>query len=166
VLERICAAILAVLSAVLLVMSLRYGLFNGSQPGPGLFPAIVTALLLVLSILWLITGPGRSAERDSQLDSPTAETDTTEKSPKGRVGAGVVVFTVLWSLVPILLLDRIGFFLTMIPYVAVMLIVIARLRWWLVLLLTVVSTFAVTIGADAIGLSLPDPYRIFSHIGF
>ncbi|MDR1432610.1 MAG: tripartite tricarboxylate transporter TctB family protein [Propionibacteriaceae bacterium] len=213
--ERIAAAVLSAFALVVIFASINLGLFKGTQPGPGLFPLVVSAILLLLGVLWFAFLPGLRAKPGPVLEVATVAVDTVgvtadempgsaagetleaapaeldqtvtgevleadillaesddqsadsaELTPIDRAGALRITFTLLWSLLPILLMERIGFFFSMVPYVAVMIIVIARRKWWRVVLITAAAVFLLQIGTSYIGLALPDPLHIFSAIRF
>ena len=46
-----------------------------------------------------------------------------------------------------------------------MLTVIGRMRWWLILPITAISSVVVAIGADRAGIVLPDPFSVLSIFG-
>ncbi|MDR3070163.1 MAG: tripartite tricarboxylate transporter TctB family protein [Propionibacteriaceae bacterium] len=207
--ERIAAALLSAFAALVLFASINLGLFKGTQPGPGLFPLVVSSLLLLLGILWFVFLPGlhgrhAAAPPDSvspaqtgiseqpaelvahesavfgtelveavgeaggiaEIEEAVAEQEPGDLPPIDREGSLRIAFILFWSLIPILLMERVGFLLSMIPYVSVMIIVIARRKWWKVVLITAVAVLLVQVGTSFIGLALPDPFRIISTIRF
>lgn len=183
--QRITAALLILLGAAMLIASLGYGIWLRGLPGPGLFPAIIAGGLLVLSILWFAAGAGNpeppvdhTLELGGNKNAITDETDEAfdlrnepyneqdqDDGHFDKKGVRLVLFTIAWALVPILLLDRIGVVLTMTLYVGGMLTVIGRMRWWLILPITAISSVVVAIGADRAGIVLPDPFSVLSIFG-
>ncbi|MDR1213474.1 MAG: tripartite tricarboxylate transporter TctB family protein [Propionibacteriaceae bacterium] len=165
--ERIAAVGLIVVCGAMFVQALGYGLWQRNQPGPGLFPALVSALMVVLSLLWLITKPAPRPS-DGLLGAAVAAEEAAEAAEASRIeraGRRTIVFTIVWALIPIFALDKIGFVLTTTAYVGGMLIFIARIRWWLVLPITAVVSVLVNLGADRIGIALPDPFRLLWLLG-
>jgi hypothetical protein len=82
-----------------------------------------------------------------------------------RVGARRIAFVVAWTVVPLLLMDRIGYIVTLTIYVAGLLIVIARTRPWVAVLATAVGSVLTAWGAEALGIVLPDPYLLLQRLG-
>lgn len=165
--ERSAAALLAVIATLLTVEAYGYGLFNGPQPGAGLIPCIVTMALLALALCWFVTAGRIDAPTIEDLSEAAQEPDTggEDGRAQGRSGAGVVLFSVLWAVIPIVGFGLVGFVIAMTVYLAGMLIVIGRVRWWIAVPVTLVGCIAGAIGGDAIGLVLPDPLRILWMVG-
>jgi hypothetical protein len=195
--DRAAAAILLLVSALLLVTSVRYDLFTGNAPGPGLFPAIVASILVALSVLWLVTGAGRKAHQAEvtaaeptpavvpvgrvavpaegaaaaqrhddapglALDEEIAEEDTSIDA----AGRRRILFVIAWALVPLMLLERVGYVVTITAYVAGLLVVIARVRPWIAVLGSLVGALLTAVGAEKLGISLPDPWALLRVFGF
>ncbi|MDR1388159.1 MAG: tripartite tricarboxylate transporter TctB family protein [Propionibacteriaceae bacterium] len=161
--ERVAAAIFLGIALTALIISVTsYGLYNKGQPAPGLFPAVVSSALALLSLMWLVKGrPGQPGNGSALTDEE--EEDGVERTT--RAGAAIRVFAVIWFLVPILGLEQFGFVPAMTVYVGVMLIVITRMRWWIALPATLVVCVLVGIGADKIGIQLPDPFGLLRPFG-
>lgn len=170
---------------VLLVVSVRYGLFQRNLPGPGLFPAIMAALLLLASAAWLFLGAGRpsrgagSATLTAELaeaaqvdpngsDAPDwmRELDAGEdEAPLDRAGVRRIAFVVVWTAVPLLLLEPLGYVITMTLYVAGLLAVTAQVRPWKAVAGALVGAAVTGWGADALGIVLPDPLGLLRAVG-
>jgi hypothetical protein len=195
--DRIAAGVLVIVSLVLLRQSINYALFTaGHAPGPGLFPAIVSALLLLLAVLWLVTGAGKDREIEPAneetiglppvaapgSDRPAVSGDSTLLAPPGAdavetaiedadeitidaAGRRRIIFVFLWTLVPLLLLDRIGYVFGITLYVAGLLIVVARTRPWVALVGSLVGAALTQVGAAKLGISLPDPLNLLLYVG-
>lgn len=195
--DRIAAAILLAVSLVLLAMSIHYQLFQGSAPGPGLFPAIVAGILVLLSVLWLITGAGSASKSEMTVSSAhngdrehpertavqslaatdsrssvggSAATDVEESADAEMVsideaGARRILFVIGWTAIPLVFLERIGYLLTITIYVGGLLLVIARTRPWVGLLGALVGAALTEVGADRLGITLPDPLGLLQVFG-
>lgn len=175
--DRVAAIIFLGLAVLLFSVSLGYGLFQGARPGPGLYPALITAALLVVSLVWLITGAGKPGAsrvvkvQESGRNQPVAEEmfddddPVDEQVPIDAAGARRIAFVVGWSVLPLLLLDSVGYLLTMTLYVAGLLIVIARVRTWLALPGAALGVLVTAYGADALGIVLPDPLHLVRLLG-
>jgi hypothetical protein len=176
--NRLAASAVLVLAVILVVSSVRYGLFQGSRPGPGLFPAIVAGGLVLLSVSWLIMGAG--PERAGRADPSVEETLTTpahlavsaiaadavsEEEHIDRAGVKRILIVVLWTSIPLLLLERLGYVGTMTVYVGGLLIMVARVRVWLAVLGAAIGAALSAYGADALGIALPDPLNLLSTVG-
>jgi hypothetical protein len=176
--DRVAAAILGALSVLLLIVSLGYGLSDGGRPGPGLYPAIVSAGMLAVAVAWLVTGAGREPEPAAEpviegehVGIPT-EVQTTlvedvldEQQPIDRAGARRIFFVVAWALVPLFLLDTIGYLLSMTIYIGGLLLMIGRSRAWIALPATALGVLGTAYGADMLGIVLPDPLGIIQLLG-
>jgi putative tricarboxylic transport membrane protein len=169
--ERCVAALFALLALGAFIMALDLGFYRKTQPGPGLFPALVSALLLVLSVLWFIQGarmpPDEAFARAEEIalegSGLTAEDLAPDEPSQTSVAA--LVFSVLWALVPILFFTAVGFTVSMTVYVSGMLLFVGKTsRVWTVPLVFV-GTVAVAIGAHALGIYLPEPINYFHWLG-
>jgi hypothetical protein len=175
--DRVAAGILGALSVVLLTVSLGYGVADGDRPGPGLYPAIVSAGLIAVAVAWLVTGAGREPERAAEpvIDGEhvgiptevqtTDDEDVLDEQPIGRAGTWRILFVVAWALVPLFLLDTIGYLLSMTTYIGGLLLVIGRSRAWIALPATALGVLGTAYGADMLGIVLPDPLGIIQLLG-
>jgi len=160
--DRVAAGVVLVLSLIVLITAVGYGLFEDDQPGAGLYPAIAAAALIVLSLLWFVTGAGRSRPPGSAEHEPDPE---GEAAPIDRAGARVITLVVAWTAVPLLLMERIGYILTLTIYVGGMLVVVSRARPWVALLGAFAGAVLTAIGGDAIGIRFPDPWNLLRIVG-
>lgn len=160
--DRITALILLGISVALLVTSIDYGLFNGTNPGPGLFPAIVAGALVVLSVLWLITGAG-AIRRDGT--NPALADEDDDDAEIDAAGWRRIVYVVAMTLVPLLLLEPLGYFVAMTIYLTGLLTINARIKPWIALTVSLLGAGVTLIGADALGVSLPTPLGLLNLIG-
>lgn len=189
--DRIAAGILLALSIFLLTISLGYGVYEGNRPGPGLYPAIISAALLVVSFAWLITGAGRTAlATEPDLERPVAQPPTGQPAADGTTndiadaaaddaagdpldeqvpidasGVRRIAFVIGWALVPLLLLESVGYLISMTVYVGGLLIVIGRSRIWITLPATALGVLATAYGANVLGIVLPDPLGVIKLLG-
>jgi hypothetical protein len=169
--ERCAAVLFALLALGALVMAVGLGIWQGTQPGAGLFPALVSVLVLLLAMLWLIQG-ARMPQDDMLVraeefalegsgltpeDLPVEEPSST--SPK------VLAFVVLWALVPILLFTIVGFTISITLYVGGLLLLVGRTSRLWTLPLTFAIAVAVAIGAHSVGIYLPEPINYFVWLG-
>jgi hypothetical protein len=169
--ERLVAGVLFAISIGIGSLSIALGISHDGQPGPGLFPGIVSVILLVLSVLWFIQGarmPDSGAFSRAEnfalegAEAPLEEPSELEPTPRsGRI----LAFAVLAALVPMILMPIIGFTISMTIYVSGMLLVVGRThRGWTVPIV-LVGTIAVAIGAHAAGIYLPEPINYFRYLG-
>lgn len=160
--ERIAALVLLALSSLIFITALRYGLFLGDQPGPGLFPSMISGSLMLMAFLWLFQRTESGSP--SPDDNPTADQleEFVEITPEGRKRIVLVVFM---AAVVIVLLERIGFFLSVSIFASTLLIAIAKLRWWKAIVGSLVFSLLIQIGAIAMGINIPDPFGINPLLG-
>lgn len=168
--ERCAAALLALLALVALIMALDLGFYQKAQPGPGMFPALISALLLVLSVLWFIQGARMPSDdtlariEESVLEG-TGLTGDDLAPESNQTSVAVLVFSVLWALVPILLLGVVGFTISMAIYVSGMLLFVGKTSRVWTIPLVVGGTIAVAVGAHSLGIYLPEPVNYFRWLG-
>lgn len=175
--DRLAALAMLGLSAVLVSTSIRYGLFEAGRPGPGLFPGIVSAGLLMVSVAWLLSGAGRDQSPSVPVDvdapddhgvrgsAPSLEDTLFEEEPIDSAGLRRIGLVVLWSTLPVFLLDRLGYVPTMILYVGGLLVFLARIRPWIALPGTILGVVLTAYGASYLGIVLPDPLGVLDLLG-
>ena len=193
-LERITAFVVLSIAVLLLITSVDYGLFLAGAPGPGLFPAIVAGALGLTSVIWFITGGIVRDEPVSATDSSAVEGEARrveaehldDMSDVGEfeagtdqdtglahddtaidaAGAKLIAFCIVWAIIPILLIQRLGFILTVTIYVGGMLMVIAKTPWWKSILGSLVGAIILFFLGDLLGIALPrDPFGFFRALG-
>lgn len=193
-LERITAFVVLSIAVLLLITSIDYGLFLAGAPGPGLFPAIVAGALGLTSLVWFITGGIVREEPVSATDSPALDGDARRVEAEDlddiadvsgleagtdqdtglahddnaidAPGARMIAFCIVWAIVPILFIQRLGFILTVTIYVGGMLIVIAKTPWWKSILGSLVGAIILFFLGDLLGIALPqDPLGFFRALG-
>ena len=186
--DRVAALIIVALAVVLLVTSVDYGFYQQDRPGPGLFPAIMATLLLLAAMAWLITGAGPEVPRGGH-QSITAELVETadvhpvtpgvpevsaamedphedhEDSAIDRAGLQRMGLVVVWTVIPLALLEPLGYLITMAMYVGGLLAVLARVRVWVAAAAALVGSALTARGADALGIVLPDPFGLLRFLG-
>lgn len=170
--DRIIAAVIFVFSLNLLIVSLRYGLFvDHHVPGPGLFPAFITAPLVLLSIAWMIVGDRHptkpKSEEQEDLNELVLESENLmeEMAEIDSSGKRRIIYVIAWSFAWTVTLERIGIILAMTIYVMGMLYSCAQIKPWRSLLPTLLIVFFMTWGALKMGIILPDPFHLLKIIG-
>jgi Tripartite tricarboxylate transporter TctB family len=142
----ITAGVFLILGVALLVVGLSYGLFrSNSQPGPGLFPTILGALMCGLSVLWLLI--------PAQRDVTTADSDLAIPDRRGLV---YILTTLVAGAGFIFALEPLGYQLTMLIYMIVLLRFVSHHRW----IVAVPMAFAFSFGSfflfvSVLGVQLP-----------
>lgn len=152
--DRVAAAVVLAGSALALVVSVGYGLHSGNQIGPGFFPALVSASLAVLSVIWLVQG--NTAARPDRTDD--ASTDEAIDGP----GRTRILFVVAWSAVTAAFTERLGIVPVLTVYLAGLLIMVARTRPIRSIVLSLVGTLVACYGLQALGIFLPDPFGLLT----
>ncbi|MFJ2758794.1 tripartite tricarboxylate transporter TctB family protein [Nocardioides sp. NPDC087217] len=160
--EPAVAALLLAWSVWMLLMSFQLGWSDDSGPGAGLFPGLITVMLAVLAALWAVQSmrPPRSGRDDP---GPVTEAGVDDRSSAAAASSEAeagsrrtILLVLLWSLIPILLLNVLGFTLTVLIYVGGMLIGIGKCRPQVALPLTLGGAIAFAVLADLVGIYLPD----------
>lgn len=162
--NRIAAVLTALLALSVVVASWRYGLFPDGGPGPGLFPFLISLPLLLLTIPWFFVA-SRSATASSDLLETVVQVEGTDavhpdpvddfEGQPDRAGAIRVAATVGLTAAAVLVLERLGFALTMTAYVWGLLYVVARRGPWRSLAWTAVGVVVATYLLSTLGLPLP-----------
>lgn len=171
--DRIIALILTLFAGNLFLTSLRYGLFlDDGVPGPGLFPALITGPLTLLSLAWLVTGDkdaeakeasgakGEIEELAQELEANAEALREIDSDGKKRIG-----WAIAWSLVLIFTFERIGAILTMLLFSVGLMWSIDRRKPWRTLPIAIILVLLIVLGAKSIGVTLPDPYNLYRIYG-
>jgi hypothetical protein len=169
--NRITAFVILLVSGNLLNFSLRYGLFlEDGAPGPGLFPAIITAPLVGLCIAWLIVGDREVAKVEK--DSDSKDELTTELEAKldeiqeiDSDGKKRIAWVLFWTVIMFATFERLGTVISLFIYATGLLYSISNSRNWKSIPATLFMILLVTYGAVKIGVMLPDPFNIFRIFG-
>lgn len=167
--ERILAFIILVFSANLLASSFRYKFFiNDTTPGAGLFPGIISGVLVFLSLLWVITTftPTKDEEivekhlLDSEPNELFEEMHIIDRDGQKRIGC-----VLAWSLALFLTFERIGVLLGISLYITGLLYSVAKVKVWKALPTSLLFTILFSWGAIKIGVQLPDPFNLYRILG-
>ncbi len=125
---------LVALLALFLVGRLEVGTLT--RPGPGFFPLVLAAALLLVSVALLVT---RRAPRSS----------APEDAPgRGSPRPGALLATVVALALYVALFERLGFVLATAGLLAFLFVAVARYRWPLALGAAVVIAFATRLVFD------------------
>jgi hypothetical protein len=169
--NRITAFVILLVSGNLLNFSLRYGLFlEDGAPGPGLFPAIITAPLVGLCIAWLIIGdrevPKVKQDSDSK-DELTAELEAKldEIQEIDSDGKKRIAWVFFWTIIMFATFERLGSIISLSIYATGLLFSISNTKSWKAIPSTLLMILLVTFGAIKIGVTLPDPFNLFRIFG-
>lgn len=134
-------AALAVLGAVVVINASGLGLWARLGPGPGFFPLVLGALLVVLSLAWLAQEarahrtPAAAQELAPDLDIPEESVEPL----RPRLAAAIVVSLVVLAL----LMPLLGFQLSMLLFLVFHLRVLGKRRWLLTGIVSLVGSFGV-----------------------
>jgi hypothetical protein len=85
-------AVITVIGAGALIMSLSMPFFSGNAPGPGFFPRFVSAGLIILGLLQVASG-FRPAKAEVRPVGPVNAMERTTHGKAGARGAGEPFFT-------------------------------------------------------------------------
>lgn len=137
-----CATVL--LGLYVIVSGFGFGFGTPSKPGAGVFPVAIGAVLGLLGAIWLIQClVGRVSREEAPADSD-------------RPGRIKIILTIAVIVAFGLLVDLLGYQLTMLLIMATLLTFIARTRWWLTVILSAVMAFGTFALFDlALGVLLP-----------
>ncbi|MFC0534045.1 tripartite tricarboxylate transporter TctB family protein [Phytohabitans kaempferiae] len=134
--QRAAAATVLAFAALVTVTAYGYGLHEGTQPGPGLFPFVVGALLTFLAAVWLLK-PGRPESEESgdlvttvldESEQEAAESQVEEELDWGHGGAFRFGATLLVTAIAVGLFVSLGYTVAVAFYTAALLTVVARQR--------------------------------------
>jgi hypothetical protein len=128
------AGALALVALLTLWQSARLDVGSVSRPGPGLFPLVLAAALLTVSMA-LLAGAWRALRRQRSEDGPPA-------TPGASARPGVLLATLLAFAVYVVVFERLGFLLATGGFLAFLLGPIARYRWPVALGAAVGATLA------------------------
>lgn len=167
--ESILAFIILTFSANLLASSIRYQFFiNETTPGAGLFPGIISGVLVLLSLLWLISTFTRTKGEeivehhliDSEPNELFEEMHIIDRDGQKRIG-----YVLAWSLALFIAFERIGVLLGISIYITGLLFSVARVKVWKAFPISLLFTILFSWGAIKIGVQLPDPFNFFRLLG-
>ena len=166
--ERILALIMLLFSGNLLASSIHYKFFiDETTPGAGLFPGIITAVLVFLISLWLLSTFKKVKpveEKIVQIDAESAdlfeEMLTIDEDGKKRIRN-----VLLWSVALFIAFERVGVILAISMYITGLLFSISKIKIWKSFPIAVAFTILISFGAKKIGVQLPDPFNLFRYLG-
>ncbi|MFJ4029552.1 tripartite tricarboxylate transporter TctB family protein [Paenarthrobacter sp. NPDC089989] len=137
-----CAA--AALGIYVIISSSGFGYGTTSKPGAGVFPLAIGFVLVLLSLVWLVQCLAGRVSREE------------EPSDADRPGRLKVVLTVAVIIGFALLVNVLGYQLTMLLAMATILTFVARTKWWLTLVLSAGMAFGTfTLFDLGLGVLLP-----------
>ena len=132
------------LGTYMIVSAFGFGFGAPSKPGAGLFPALIGGVLVLLGAIWLsqtLLGHVRREDEPSRLD---------------RGGVIKITVTIAVVLSFALLVDLLGYQLTMLAAVAALLTFVAKAKWWVTIIIAVVFSFGTfTLFDYALGVPMP-----------
>jgi len=139
------AVLILALGAYMIVSAFVFGFGTPSKPGAGLFPALIGGVLLLLGAIWL-----------GQIVTGRARRESDEPFALDRGGATKIGITIAVIVGFALVLDLLGYQLTMLIAIAVLLKFIARSRWWVIAIIAVVFSLGTfTLFDFALGVPMP-----------
>jgi putative tricarboxylic transport membrane protein len=109
------------------VFSLGLPMGRWSEPGPGVFPLLISILLCVSGVVWFIRG---KAKREEQQAATAVEGPSRKYATAARIVGVTAAF--------ILFLEPLGFVVTSTAYLFVLFCWVSRYRLWSAALLAVV----------------------------
>jgi hypothetical protein len=132
------------LGAYMVVSSFGFGFGTLAKPGAGIFPAAIGGVLLVLGLIWVMQVILGLVRREGDSSTPDA---------RGAVRIGISVAVILGFS---LLLGTLGYQLTMLAAMLILLFFVARTKWWLNLILAFVFAAGTFLLFDfVLGVHLP-----------
>ena len=135
---HIAQAVVAAFGAATVILSIEMRLWVSFGPGPGFFPFTMGVLLLLLSLLWVIEAHRQGYE--------VAESVSRRRT-----------FSIIGSLlVLVLLMEPVGFQLSMLLFLFFHLKVMGRQKWITTIIVAVVGSFgAFALFNNVLGVRLP-----------
>lgn len=134
----------ALLGLYVIISALGFGFGTPSKPGAGVFPLAIGLVLVILGAIWLIQClTGRVSREDDPADSD-------------RAGHIKIILTAAVIVGFALLVNILGYQLTMLFVMATLLTFIAKTKWWLTLILSAAMAFGTFALFDlGLGVLLP-----------
>jgi putative tricarboxylic transport membrane protein len=132
------------LGLYVIVSGIGFGFGTPSKPGAGVFPVAIGIVLMVLSAVWLVQCLlGRVRREDEPADSD-------------RAGQTKIVLSIAVIVAFGLLVNILGYQLSMLLIMATLLTLIARTRWWMTIVLAASMAFGTFALFDyGLGVLLP-----------
>ncbi|TDL39686.1 tripartite tricarboxylate transporter TctB family protein [Arthrobacter nitrophenolicus] len=170
------AANTVIIGVVVFLSASGFGYGTPAKPGAGVFPAAIAAMFVILGAVWLlqcITGVVAASVEDEnqtdEIDELCGDLKVSETTPGAlrRLGwasspAFRIIVTILVMVAFGMLVDILGYQLTMLLAMALLLHLVAGSRWFITLLLSAAMAFG-TFAIFSFGLGVPLPV---AGIGF
>lgn len=137
--------IILVFASVIFWQSLSFDIYSNIGPGPGLFPMILSGLLIVLSILYIISSFKKNIVMISDV------------LPKGKSLWQVLRILVAVTLF-IVISPFVGF--TIASFIVLCILFIGEMRWYSAIGISIITTVAVFIAFKTL-LGVPLPVNVF-----
>jgi putative tricarboxylic transport membrane protein len=151
----IAPGVLLVLAAAIIWTSLGLGYWTSLGPGPGFFPLWLAVLLAALSGVWLVEQVRRVGESATAAAEEAAGAEIPEE-PETPLPTFELITIVISLVVLAVLLEVLGFQLSMLLFLVFQLKVLGRRRWPLTIVLSVLGSFGIyTLFAQVLAVSLP-----------
>jgi putative tricarboxylic transport membrane protein len=148
---QITALILLILSALISYESLQLKYYTRLGPGPGFFPFWISACLAVLAIVMFYQATFRKSD---------PRPDDFFDSRLGYLRAIGMCVAWIWATI---MLERLGYRLTMLVFFPFLLLTLGRARWYMIVLVTLMGSVAIFY-IFTISLSAPLPVGPFDGI--
>jgi hypothetical protein len=138
-----------VCALLICVGSYRLSLGSPSDPGPGMFPFLAGAALGVLSIIewWNISRAYRKSMRtpaqtvgEGTAGARAASAESVEPLFANRLGAFKAAAVIAALLIYSLTMEHLGFILSTTLFIAFLLLLVERQRWYVIVFGSVVSS--------------------------
>jgi len=134
--EIIESIIFSVLGIFIMISALNMNTYGSWALAPGLFPLIISIILLLLSLSLFIQGIKKTKR---VIEEPTEK--KTEMEDIKKINWIGVLFVFGFSLLYCFALPVIHFIPASLIYLAVMMFFLKEKRWWLVGIITAATTF-------------------------
>ncbi|HSV93075.1 MAG TPA: tripartite tricarboxylate transporter TctB family protein [Desulfobacterales bacterium] len=148
---QLTALVLFFLSGVIAYESLQLKYYTTLGPGPGFFPLWLSLALAALAVAMFYQSTFR--------DSGPRPADFWD-SKKGYLRAFAMCIAWIWATV---MLERLGYRLTMLVFFPLLLLTLGRVRWWAVILISLLGSVA-AFYVFSLGLSVHLPVGPFDGI--
>lgn len=148
---QVTALVLFALSALIAYEALQLKYYTRLGPGPGFFPFWLSVCLAALSVAMFYQATFRKSD-----PRPADFVD----SRTGYLRAGCMCIAWVWATV---MLERLGYRLTMLVFFPVLLLTLGRVRWYTIAAVTLLGSM-VTFYIFTIKLSAPLPIGPFDEI--
>lgn len=143
--QNVVGAILTIaLGTWMLLSSIDFGFGTAAKLGAGVFPALIGGLMVLLGAIWVV-----------QSLLGRFRTEQAEPGPDRR-GIISIVVTIGVIIGCALLVEVLGYQLTILLAIGTLLKVVARCRWWVTLIIAAVFAFGTfALFAYGLGVALP-----------